>query len=52
MDNHIKGKLLKTAGWIAVGVGAYLIHKGSVISNTIEVKDDIIDAVFEVIEDE
>ena len=51
MDNQIKGKLLKTAGWITVGIGVYLVHKGVVISNTIEAKDGIIDAVFEVIEE-
>ena len=53
MDNLIKGRVIKTIGWVTVGVGFYMIHKGVLLENTIEhvVKEGVIDAVFEVVEE-
>lgn len=51
LDNpsRLEAKLIKTTGYIVVGMGVYLIYKGSVY-DTIK-NDDIIDAEFEIIED-
>lgn len=50
MDTHTKGTLVKTVGWILVGVGVYMVHKGIELEGIIEYKD-YIDAEFEVIEE-
>ena len=54
MDNLVKGKLIKTIGWVTVGAGLYFVYKGTELEGTIEhvVKDGIIDAVFEVVEED
>lgn len=49
MDNRIKGKILQTLGWTAIGIGCYLVYKGSEIETTIDITD-YIDAEFEIIE--
>lgn len=49
MDTHTKNQMLKTLGWITVAVGLYMVHEGS--KDDVVVKDGVIDAVFEVIED-
>lgn len=53
-----KGKLLKGIGWTAVGVGLYLVGLGALKDSDFEFNirpnmdaDDIIDAVFEVVEE-
>lgn len=50
MDTRTKNQMLKTLGWITVAVGLYMVHEGS--KNDVVIKEDVIDAVFEVIEEE
>lgn len=57
MNNHIKGKLLKTAGWMTIGIGVYLVVKGNELDgktfgDAVKYAKDIIDAEFEVVEEE
>lgn len=54
MDNLVKGRLIKAVGWVAVGAGLYLVYKGTELEGTIEhiTPDTIIDAVFEVVEED
>ena len=48
----IKRRALKTAGWVTIGVGAYLVYKGSQLDAIIvKGRGHVIDAVFEVIDD-
>lgn len=46
----VKKKLLVTAGYLSIGLGLYLIYKGSDLEPEINM-DDIIDAEFTIIED-
>lgn len=50
MKRRTKGKLLRTAGWITVSIGFYMIYKGTDLEGYL-IKDDVIDAKFEVIEE-
>lgn len=47
-----KKQLLRTAGWISIAFGVYLIHKGSEDEPLdFEIKDDVLDAEFTILED-
>ena len=50
-----RGKLLKTIGWSAVGVGLYLVGLGGIYGESVHInpkeQDDIIDAEFTVVEE-
>jgi hypothetical protein len=51
-----RGKLLKTIGWSAVGVGLYLVGLGGTYGEEVNINrnehgDDIIDADFTIIEE-
>lgn len=49
MDNS-RSKLLTTAGYIAIGIGFYLIYKGGNFDATIPASD-IIEADYTIVED-
>lgn len=52
MDRKAKAKLLKTAGYVTIGVGFYMVFKASQLENYLDINfDKIIDAEFEIIED-
>lgn len=51
-----RSKLLKTVGWTLISIGLYMVAVGNDISpgeftNTRQPDDDIIDAVFTVVDD-
>ena len=53
MEDTIRKKILRTAGYISIGVGFYLVYKGTDFELDFDsVHGDIIDAEFEVIEDD
>lgn len=54
MDNLVKGRVIKTIGWVAVGAGLYLVYKGTELEGTIEHvrPEGVIDAIFEVVEED
>lgn len=49
LDKHT---ILKTAGMITIALGMYMVYKGSELERVDYYKDDVIDAEFEIIEDE
>lgn len=51
-----KGKMLKTAGWITIGLGLYMLSVGTIIDGDVDYKpkmhdDNIIDVDFTVVND-
>lgn len=44
-------RLLRTAGWVTIAVGIYMVHKGSEdLPLDFTIKDDVIDAEFTILD--